>query len=188
MLGNYTKKTYIHISKEGKIVHKDETGRINEYAYVDGILTRIAKRERMYENNKILSIDIDLRDGDAIYCLNVNLASGMTRGLLNSLCNIEDFAHKMVRISAYLNKNGFLNSSVSLDGQNIKWKYPIEEVPKVEKFVRGSKEFSDDSKCIAWTEERIQEIQSRLVGQAEDWSDHYEGDDLPEAEGEDVFE
>lgn len=188
MLGTFQKKTYLHVSKEGKIVHKDENGQNHEYDFVEGELVRIAKRERMYENNKILSIDLDLKDGNDYYCLNVNLASGMTRGLLNSLCNIENFAGKKIHFGAYLNKNGFLNASVSVNGQNIKWKYPIEQVPKVEKFTRGSKEYSDDSKCIEWTELRIEEIKSRLASvQEDDWSEHYGAeDDLP-AGNDDVF-
>ena len=188
MLGNFTKKSYLHVSKEGKIVHKDENGVNVEYDFVEGELVRIAKRERMWENNKILSVDMDLRDGKDIYCLNVNMSSGMTRGLLNSLCNIPDFAGKVIHFGAYVNRNGFLNASVSIDGQPVKWKYPIEEVPKVEKFTRGSKEYTDDEKCIVWSEERIKEIQGRLSAGAEgDWQNGYAGPDgdMPE---DDVFE
>lgn len=179
MFSNNPKPAYVK-AKNGKMIVKMADKTTQEFDQVEGRITSIAFHESEYQGETIKSWRIYLESGEQRAILTVGYSSSFTKSLINSLlaANLSE----PISFSCYV-KNDYNQPSVRQNNQIVKWKFPIEEVPKAEKVTVGTKEVTDDSKVAAWIAEKVEEINSKLKpstpSKTEEVAEEVDLEDLP---------
>lgn len=121
--------------KGGKLMSyagKDEDGlaMYDDYDYTKGFVSDIKKTKFEYQNEQIDQFEIYLNDKQgAGVILTLSYKTYFTRKLLNSLANAD--LSKQVELGAYM-KDGYQVPFVRQDGEFVRWKYNIDQMPKKE--------------------------------------------------------
>lgn len=144
---------------------------------VKGDLTKVEVVDNEPKDPKIppyKSVRLFLRDAKAeeLYLVDCrfNIA---TRNLFNSLIALETFND--VEISIYENKKGYTSFGVRQNGENVTWKFKLDELPKVEvlKDKKGAIKGYDSDDLDAKFEEELLALAARV-------KDHPVVNDVPE--------
>lgn len=145
MLGNTQKKNYLNISK-GKIVRKTDSGLVQSFDYVEGILERIYRDDMKFQGENVPRWYIDMRDPETgeIHTLGVNASSGVWRCIILSLGSCTDFS-KPIRFTAY--QKGIYSRVIVHSGENrLEWVPglpPVEEIQVEGQRVKSVKKRED---------------------------------------------
>jgi hypothetical protein len=177
MFSNNQRPAYVK-AKEGKMIARLPNGSTESYDNVEGRISDISLRESQYNGENIKQWNISLGGNLDRAIFTVGYSSSFTKSLINSLLSAD--LSKPVVLSCYM-KNDYNQPSVKQDGQIIRWKYDISEVPRPEKIMVGSKEVSDDSKVAEWIEEKVKELNARIKAKpvVEDTEELHDFGDLP---------
>lgn len=149
---------------------------------VKGDLIKVEVVEREFNGNPYKAIHIFLRDAKAgeTYMLDVRINMA-TQGLFNSLFNLSAFSN--VEVSVYTTEKDdkkYTSVGVRQNGEQVKWKYGKDELPKVKKIpVKNKPDVIDSSDLDEFLEKELLNLGERL-------KDHPKVDDVPEEEVEDT--
>lgn len=169
-----------------------ETGKwgpVSSTPTVSGDLVRADVKEGEFDGQKTYNISVYLRDLELNETYLVDLKLNiLSRGLLNSILNLANF--KDVKISLYTNAKGYAAASLRQNGEMVKWKYSLNEIPPAvevqfkgktqrdftpsdEFFVEKVKDFAADISAAAQApkKEKIGVKENDLVGEAAGESD-----------------
>lgn len=147
-----------------EVSSKNEEGKWVEVARepaVEGNLNRIEIKESEYEGQKLYNVSLYLKDSKAneLYLVDLKL-NMLTRGLLNSLVNLTAFDE--VKLGLYTAKNGYPNIAVRQHGNLIKWKYSLDELPKIDTIIFKGKKMNDYTLVDEFFVSKIKEF-SKLI-------------------------
>jgi hypothetical protein len=128
---------------------------------VSGNLIAIEPKEFKWENKLIKSVTATLVDNDQIYFLTIPYSS-LGRGLMNTLLSLKTFDN--VEIGLYQTKaktpNGktYPASAVRQNGELIRWKFDLAQLPQPEEITFKGEKMRDFSKQEAFFAEQINEL------------------------------
>jgi len=99
---------------------------------VEGTIRKFTVKQDEYKGQEYQKLMFSIRDGGDNYVLDVRLRK-VGRALLNSLFALtqEQLSHP-VSITVYRNKAGKDGVVVSQNGENVSWKYSVEDLPRIE--------------------------------------------------------
>ena len=196
MLGNNdVRMTFLKI-KDGKIVRRNKEGNDEEYKYVSGYLKGVSKRTANFNGEEVQQWCINLadeEDSSQVYCLQISYGNGVFLSLMNQMVNVPDLPNTRIKITAFLSKDGAYNraslSYINESGNEIRpdWKYPSEDIPKVEKkyYEEFGKEMTSSLKRDQFTEDLVCEVMSNFPNNAENNNNQgNEADEAPKKEVE----
>lgn len=102
---------------------------IEEVNCIQWYLIKIVQDSYDHEGKKIESIKIYLAEWDDVLVLNTWF-NNISRTILNSLASVESYGY--LKILLYISKESYKSVYITDDWEQLKWKYPIEELkPKV---------------------------------------------------------
>ena len=156
--------TFFSIAK-GSLVRiikqADGTTAEKTYRAVDGILTKISKKEVSVNQTPKMKLNFFLQDGQESYCVSVFEDSGVAKDIIRTLAAITDFSQK-ITINPYLTKDGkHTNVSISQNGKRCNW--VAEKLPET-KFVNQAtgNEFLDFTNLVKWIDQKVDAINNLL--------------------------
>ena len=128
---------------------------------VSGNLIAIEPKEFKWENKLIKSVTATLVDNDQIYFLTIPY-SNLGRNLMNTLLSLKSFND--VEISLYQTKpktpNGktYPASAVRQNGELVRWKFELSQLPQPEEITFKGEKMRDFSKQETFFAEQIAEL------------------------------
>lgn len=153
-------KPYFEISRvneEGNIYKTGETATV-----VSGDLVSIKFKIREFEGKKTSHIILYIKDNSSVenaetYSLDLNHRIS-SRSLFNALLNLE--SPKGIAVSIYRSKKGYESFGLEQNGENVKWKYELTDLPKAEvmRNKKGEVVQTDYSEVDAFFEEKLKEL------------------------------
>lgn len=153
-LGVHTEKKYLNI-KDGRITHKDRSGEVKFYDYLEGYLKGITTRDRDFRGETVKYWYLDFMDEDSgeLYSLSLSYHSGVVKSILNSLASAERLG--LIRITPY-QSGDFTKVVVTNNGETLSWKYA--KLPPREEVVVGGRTVKDESKRMRFFETIAREV------------------------------
>jgi hypothetical protein len=158
-------KPYFEISRvndEGQIVKTDETA-----TRVEGDLVAIKLKVREYNGKKTPHVVLYVQDNNPeaekkeTYSLDLTHRIS-TRSLFNAILSLE--SPKNIAISIYKSKKGYESFGLDQDGEKVKWKYEIADLPAAEviKDKRGEVIKTDHSDVDAFFETELKVLAEKF--------------------------
>lgn len=148
------------VSQKGENGKWSPTGTVSNVA---GDLTRADVKEGEYEGQKTYNISLYLKDLDAAETYLVDLKLNMlTRGLLNNLLGLTKYED--VKLGLYKNAKGYPAVAVRQKGELSKWKYSLDELPKVESITFKGKKMNDYTAVDDFFISKVKELGEKLSG------------------------
>jgi hypothetical protein len=136
---------------------------------VSGKIAKIQPRVTEYQGEKIPRIDVFLNDGEDGYLIELKYTM-LSRSILNALLTLTD-SDKEVEIDLYENKKGYASAAVRANGESLKWKFSLDELPKPEVVKFKGKEQRDftavdnffEEAVLVWSKELLSGNKSGIV-------------------------
>lgn len=153
------KKAIVEVVKnnKGEYIHGEWFGSIS------GFITSMSVKSFEFEGvpkEKFIMVVEDSDDACQIEFTNSIAAQGIINSMLNA-----DLTRK-VEIGAYINKSGYVGTSIrySGDSENIKWKIEPKDLPKPVPYKSpGGKEMTDNTNVLSFWRNSFLEISKRAV-------------------------
>ena len=170
------KKETIDAENEGKPYMLCTNGKQEELSrgsYLNGWFKKIENNTFEWKDGDktfiIPTYKITLVDGDETFVLECTF-SMLSKSLLNSFLSMEQPGK--LDISVYMSKKEYCSAWLTNNGEDVKWKYQLNEIPEVIKTPRKNKKDDiDDSDQVAWYETKIDE-----------WNANYKPEVMPQAQ------
>lgn len=134
---------------------------------VSGHLINVQHKENKNEGQTIKSVNLTIRDGTDDYFVSIGY-SYLGRGLFNNLLSLKSFND--IEISLYKSKSkgdgkdGFHTASLRQNGETVKWKFELKDLPVITKVKINGKMVGDTEAIDAFYESQIKEL-AKLVRQ-----------------------
>jgi len=117
----------------------------SEQTKFTGKLYEVKLKAWQYENKPKESVQFIFKEGTDEVWIESGW-SNVTKGILNTLDGANAIGNVM--ISLYTNKKGYASAFVEVDGNEVSWKYKLEELPQVQKVKVRGEEITDDLEQI----------------------------------------
>ena len=157
-----THKSVFRVSKKNEAGKFDK---VDDVYDLSGTITDIETRVTEWEGKKIESFSVNLRDGDELYMVSFPFAI-TTRAMLNSLFSLDSFEN--LEIGTYMSKpktegqKSYPQICVRQNGEIIRWKFELKDLPPVEKINFRGQTMSDFTKVDNFFKDQIIELNKRV--------------------------
>jgi hypothetical protein len=175
--------------KEGKLVSKKETGEIETFDGVKGILTRIEFVKDEYEGRAFEKARITLRYRDDVYMLQMKLDSGYFRGFCNSLKSGNPKEEIYIKPSLTKDEQGRNNATCFVKQGNsfLKHAYTknnMGDLPELKVVTFGGKTLYDNTEQVGFWKKWLDSVVNTSIEPTQQPSQNIEqtnefDDDLP---------
>jgi hypothetical protein len=129
---------------------------------VSGRIVKVQRRVSKFNDEEIARVDLMLKDGNQAFLIELRYTL-LGRNIFNSLLSLEN-ADSEVELSLYTNKKGYPAASLRADGELLRWKYSLEELPEPNVVVFKGKEQRDFTPVDNFFDEKLAEWSKNLLG------------------------
>ena len=151
------KKIYFLITQSDKDGNKTQS----QQTKFTGRLKEVKLKAWQWENKPKESVQFIFKEGEEEVWVESGW-SNVTKGILNTLDGADSIGNVM--ISLYTNKKGYASAFVEVNGQEVSWKYKLEELPQVKKVMVRGEEITDDLEQIDFFRKTIiPDINKKIV-------------------------
>lgn len=156
-----SRKIYLSMA-HGKIVHSTKNGDKEYFSSVEGTLLDIYKKNRNFNGVTEPFWYIDLKDGEEVYSLSLQYASGVFKSIINSLASAELLTlESPVRIEPY-EKGNFTKVVVYSEGVKLDWL--TKEMPPVKEItLPDGTTYKDDRERMNFIEGLVLKVKEKLA-------------------------
>jgi hypothetical protein len=164
---------------------------------VSGNLIGVQHKENEHNGQTIKSVNLTFQDANEVYFVSVGYGY-LGRGLFNMLLSLKTFTG--VEISLYKtkgkgDKEGFHTASLRQNGELVKWKFELKDLPEIKKIKIKGQMVGDTEAIDAFYENQIKElakivranapvVHNETAAPAPTSTDSSDNSDGPDAEGE----
>ncbi len=133
---------------------------------VSGNLTKLDLSTKEFEGKKIKTVTLLMQDADEVYYVKFGF-SQTGRQLFNTLFSLENFEN--VEISLFERKKedkgvtkSYPGVAVWQNGEKVKWKYELADLPKVKEITANDMKINDYSELNAFFEKEISSLSKKI--------------------------
>lgn len=190
-LVNEEKKGVIFLNiKEGKLVAKNESGELNTYDGVSGIIKRVEFVQDEYEGKTFEKARITIKKDSEVYMLQIKLDSGYFRGFCNSLKTGNPNEEVYIKPSLTKDDKGRNSSTCFVKQGNYYLKHAYNrnnmgDLPELKVMTFGGKTIYDNTDQLAFWKRWLDKVINQREGKEEKPNNNFEesndfiDDDLP---------
>lgn len=136
--------------------------RLEDVTDISGTLLGVKHKVTPWQGKTIESIDLTLLDNEDIYFVSFPLSIS-TRSLFNAMFNLKTFEN--LEIGTYMSKpkvqggNSYAQICLRQNGEMIRWKYALDQIPKADEIVFKGQKMRDYTKTDAFFLGQLAELQ-----------------------------